>query len=212
MRRYILASFLCLTYVSVHAGSAPKVAPSVDRDADLSNAPDSYKKRILAFRKMMRKEPDRASKIALAIKLVRNPKSKFRIDAINFLTETRAQESVPVLIQQVRDPAVEEFAIFALGEVRSAKSVPVLIESLSSENENARGNAERALAKVTRTSFSYTYSASPEQRKTSIREIEQWWKKNKTTFVLRDETPEERKAADEAWEKYGKQYISDLSR
>jgi hypothetical protein len=187
-------------------------APRLKGDADLSRAPESYKKRLIEFRNILRKEPSREAKIKKATELAKKLTSPFRIDAVNFLAEIRARESVSDLIALAKDPEVKEFAVYALGELRSEKAVPALIAALGDPSENVRGNAEQAIKRITRISFSYRYSDAPAQRRRAIEEISRWWEKSKNQFKVRDETPEEMKEAEEAWEKYGKQYVQDLSR
>ncbi|MFH1018665.1 MAG: HEAT repeat domain-containing protein [Pseudomonadota bacterium] len=190
--------------------AAPPVKPALD--ADLTHAPESYRKRVVEFRNMIRREPTRAAKVRKATELARKVSSPYRKDSINFLVETRARESLPVLLDLTNDAEVREFAIYGLGELRSQNAGPTLIRFLSDGSDNVRGNAERALKKITRVSFSYRYSDPPATRQRGIREIQDWWQKNKEHFTVKEETPEERKEAEEAWDKYGKQYVQDLSR
>jgi hypothetical protein len=178
----------------------------------IKNAPESYKKRVAAFSKILRKEKDRNSRIEKAMKLARDRKSAHRIDAIEFLGKVRAPQAADTLIACVRDANVREFAIYALGEIRPKKAVPTLIHSLSDPDVKVRGNAEHALQKIIKRDFGYGFDDKPAQREASIQKIKEWWQANESTFVVREETLEEKQEAEEAWQKYGEQYIHDLSR
>lgn len=161
---------------------------------------------------MMRAEPTREAKIAKARALATNAKSEFRRDAIDFLGEVRASEAVPDLFRMAKVPDIREFCIHALGEIGDGRAVPLMIHYLNDPNEDVRGNAERAFQRITRVTFEYHYADPPAKRKQGIREIQLWWERNKATFKARDETPDEKKAAEESWEKYGRQYLYDLNR
>ncbi len=213
MRLLIGCSVLVFLFSASNAPAQKAVRPAkAALDADLTHAPESYKKRVVEFRNIIRREPTREAKVKKAIELARTASSPYRSDAINFMAETRAKECIPTLLQLVQDSEVREFAIYALGELRSVDSIPLLIGLLSDNSENVRGNAERALKKITRASISYRYSDAPAMRRREILEVQNWWKKNKESFTIKEETPEEQKEAEEAWAKYGKQYIRDLSR
>lgn len=181
-------------------------------DVDLKTAPEFYRKRVIAFRNLLRREGTRAKQVQKAIELVQTKKSPYRQDAIDFLSEVRAPEAVPVLIRAAVDPDVREFSLYALAVFNDLRAIPTLIRYLRDDRENVRGNAQQSLEKITRMNFSYRYSDSPKDRAVALREIETWWERAGPTFKPHQETPQEKTAAEEAWEKYGKMYLHDLGR
>ncbi|MFH1263076.1 MAG: HEAT repeat domain-containing protein [Pseudomonadota bacterium] len=221
--RGMYAVVLCgILFASYPSGARPKhpkqTAPAPKREAtynpdiDLKNTPASYRKRVLEFRQILRKEPNREAKIKRAIALAIDPKSKFRPDAIDFLGDVRAREAVPALLTTARDAPVREFALHTLGELRDARTIPVFILYLDDENDNVRGIAYKGIANLIKQPFFYRYNAPKDERAKSIEEIQRWWQENHSTYRMEEPSGEEKKQAEEAWRKYGEQYLHDLSR
>ncbi len=184
-------------------------------DVDLAEAPAFYRKRVIQFRNVLRRQKSRSGQIRKAVQLAGNPSSRYQKDAIGFLAEVRSKEAVMSLIKlskMRKHREVREFMIHALGEIRDPRAMNVLIWGLSDVNENVRGNAQRALQNLTRTDFIYQYDDSTERREKGIREIREWWRKMAPTFKVQEETQEEQKLAEDNWQKYGQQYLHDLSR
>ncbi len=167
---------------------------------------------MIEFRNLLRKEPTRETKVKKALSIAADPKSKYRRDAVAFLGDVRAKEAVPVLIEIAKERNEREFSIHALGEIRDARTDPALIRYLSDPSENVRGNAYRSLEKTLNNTFSYRYDDAPSLRLISVKEIEHWWEQNSTTFRVQEPSKAEAQEAEEAWQKYGRQYLQDLSR
>jgi hypothetical protein len=192
--------------------SAAKGEVPYNPDVDLANAPSYYRKRVIEFRNLLRKETTREAKVRKAVSIAKDPRSKYLRDAIEFLGVVRAKEAVPALIDISNVPNETEFAVHALGEIRDARAVPTFIRLLSDESDNVRGNAYRALEKTTKRSFSYRYDDVPDARASSIAEIQRWWAANSSTFKVQEATSAEAAEAEEAWQKFGRQYLQDLNR
>jgi hypothetical protein len=181
-------------------------------DIDLTTAPASYRKRVLAFRNLLRKETTREAKVKRAIALAKDPASPYIRDAVDFLASVRAKEGVPLLLGLCRKEEVREFAIHALGEIRDARAMPTLIEGLSDESENVRGNAHRAIEKTARKSFSYRYDDPKDVRALAAERIGKWWKENEASFRVEEFSAAETAEADSAWQKYGREYLKSPTR
>jgi len=180
---------------------------------DLDQAPPSYRKRVIEFRNLLRNESTRAAKVKKALELASKRSSPYRLDAINFLADVRANESVPVLIKLSNDPDVQEFAIFALGRVGTAEVLPTLIKHLKSENENVRGNSERGLKAITGIGFEFQYADPPAKRAQDLKEIERWWEMGGgKTFKPPVPSAVQAQEAEGAWQLYGIEYLNDLTR
>ena len=181
-------------------------------DVDLEKAPASYRERVKKFRGLLRNEKTRQEKIALAMSLAQKTRSPFRIDAINFLADVRAEEATGVLISLAPNAEVREFVLYALGRIRDPKTVPVLIQYLTDESDNVRGNAQGALERILGWDLGFSYSDSPSDRLAGVKRLKAWWKSNGATFKPAQPTVEEKKEAEEAWKKFGEPYLNDLSR
>jgi hypothetical protein len=194
------------------SAAADKKEGGYDPDIDLKNAPVYYRKRVLEFRNLLRKEASRDLKVRKAVSIARNPKSEYFRDAIEFLGTVRSKEAVPPLIEICKDIEAREFALHALGEIRDARAVPTFIEYLSDPSENVRGNAHRALESTTNKSFVYRYDDPPDVRSERIAKIRQWWGDNAATFKVQEASASESAEAEGAWQRFGRQYLRDLNR
>lgn len=208
----VLALLSSLPRAEAQSTVASKPESSYTSDVDLKSAPDYYRRRVIEFRNILRKESTRETKVKKALSIAADPKSKYRRDAIAFLGDVRAKEAVPVLIQIAKERNEREFSLHALGEIRNARAVPVLIHYLSDPSENVRGNAYRSLEKTVKKTFSYRYDDAPSLRLISVKEIEHWWEQNSATFRVQELSKAEAQEAEDAWQKYGRQYLQDLNR
>lgn len=208
-----LFGFFNDSIVPVARAQAKAGAASVyNPDIDLDQAPVYYRKRVIRFRNLLRQEPTKEAKVAKALSIAKNPKSPFRKDAITFLGDVKAKETVGDLIGLSKDREVREFTLFALTRMPEKRVIPLFIGYLMDANENVRGNAERGLRQVTHVDFSYSYNDPVKKRSNDAKGIQKWWKQNEPTFAVVQQTPEEIKQAEEAWGKYGLQYLQDLNR
>ncbi len=177
-------------------------------DIDLSKAPADYRKRVTEFRNILRKEPDRKAKVEKAIALANHKKSPYRRDAIDFLGEVRAREAIPALSALYKEEDLRDGVIYSLGRTGSLNAVPTLIKGLYDTNENVRGNSQHAIEKIVRTNFAYNYFDPVKKRNADAEQIRKWWNENRKTLRITEPTEEEKVAAEEAWEKYGKDYLN----
>ena len=176
---------------------------------------DEVFNRQQSFLKQLEKEKDDTSKITKAEKIARDVRSKYRIDAINYLIDKASVSSGSVLADLTTDPQVQDFAIFGVGELGVYEATPMLIKGLSSANRNVRGNAYRALKKLYPTEldgkpFEFHHDDPDYIRKKTVNTYERWWKDNHTIFQDKQTkllSPEDKQKALERWEKYGKQYL-----
>ena len=183
---------------------------NINPDSDLKEYPDYYRKRILGFRNIIRKQKTKEAKIQIAIKMMGDQESKYRRQAIQFLAEVKAKEATQALVKVGEEKDFRPDAAFAIGEVMDERGIEFLIRCLYDLNDNVRGNAAMALRKIAKRDFGYNYSDNEEERNKSARLFENWWLTNRKTFKVVEITDEERKDADEKWEKYGKPYIEKL--
>lgn len=208
----LLCSLLLTTLVASSASAAPAEQAAYNPDIDLAEAPAYYRKRVVAFRNMLRKETTREAKVQKAIAIAKRPKSKYVRDSIEFLGSVRSKKAVPVLLDLCRRRSEREFALHALTEIRDARALPSFVNYLSDPSRNVRGNAYRGFARTTKRTFSYRYDDAPDQRQKGIEEIKTWWEQNRATFVVPETTKDEAQEAEDAWKKYGQGYLHDLSR
>ena len=185
----------------------PSIVLGADPNTKVIESPPSYTRRVAEFQAILAKQPTRDAKVRKAVAMVADSKSRYRLDAIDFLASVRAKEAVPTLIQVAKARNEREFALHALGEIRDARSVWPLIHYLSDPDENVRGNAYRSIERITKKSFPYRYDDSPVNRAKASQEIGLWWKAHEKTFKVQESTKEESEEAARAWQKYGQQYL-----
>lgn len=211
----VVLSTLILVEVSSSQVSNAKIDPKsksekVDEDNDLKDYPDYYKKRVIAFRAMIRKQPTRDAKVSAAVNMVKG-ESPYKKDALNFLAEVKAKEAVAAIIRLGEDRDYRPETAYALGEIGSEKAIDFLIRLLYDENENVRGNASLALKKITGLDLGYNYSENDENLRARMAQSwDDWWARNKLTFKAKEMTEEEKKDADEKWQKYGRGYLQKI--
>lgn len=176
-------------------------------DADLEGYPEYYRKRVLAFRKLIRRQKTRRAKINKAVQIINDSKSPYRKDALQFLIDVKAKSAAPAIIKAGENKDLRADAAYALGEIKNKKGIEFLLRCLYDANRNVRGNAILSLRKITKRQFGYDYSAPEEKRNKSALLWESWWVRNEKNFKIHDISDEEAKDAEEKWEKYGKKYI-----
>ncbi len=173
---------------------------------------DTLGTRQKAFLSALSKAKTPEDKIKRAEELAKDKKSKFRVDAVNYLIDEKSYASGPLMASLVRDPDVGEFAIFGVGELHVVEATPLLIRELNNENRNNRGNAYRALQKLYPQDFNfeYHYDDAPQTRKPVVDNIKTWWKNNRDrlkTAAMNQKTDKEKLEAEQRWERYGKEYL-----
>jgi len=204
---FSLISFSCIGAQTEPQKRTKSKIVIADMDDDLKDYPEYYKKRVMAFRKMIRTQTTKKSKINKAIAIMNNAKSPYRKDALQFLTEIKAQDAVPSIIKAGEKKDLRADSAYALGEIKDKKAIEFLIRCLYDSNHNVRGNASLSLRKITRRQFGYSYSDVEEQRNKAALLWENWWTRNQEKFQVTQLTEEEKTDAAEKWEKYGKKYI-----
>jgi hypothetical protein len=190
--------------------NSKKSEPTPNFDKDLSNYPEFYKKRIIAFRTQIRKAKTKQAKVLTAINILKDENSAYRRDAIEFLSEVKAKEAVPSIVSAGDEKDLRADAAFALGEIKDLKAFDFLLKCLYDSNDNVRGNASLALKKISRKEFGYNYSDPEDVRNRAAKLWENWWLENKKDFQVTEPTDEEIKDAEEKWEKYGKPLMERL--
>lgn len=165
-----------------------------------------------AFQSVLNKSKTSELKIKKAEDLARDKRSKFRVDAINYLIDQKSVSSGPIIASLIRDDDVREFAIYGVGELGVYEATPLVIKALKDENHNNRGNAYRALQKMYPQDFNFEfhYDDPPHVRAQIIKNIESWWKTNRNrlkNMSMQEKTDKEKKEAEERWDKYGKEYL-----
>jgi hypothetical protein len=172
----------------------------------------SLQARQQAFQSVLNKEKTSEAKIKKAESLAQDKKSKFRVDAINYLIDQKSLGSGPLMVTLARDPLVREFAIYGIGELGVYEATPRLIRYMRDDNRNNRGNAYRALQKLYPREFNAQFHHDdPEYvREKVVKNVESWWKANRDRLKnrsLEQKTDKEKLEAEERWEKYGKEYL-----
>lgn len=164
------------------------------------------------FQLQIEKAKTPEGQIKKAEMLAKDPKSTYRIDAVNYLTDHHVKSSAPLLVELMKDPAVREFAIYGVGELQIFESTPLLIQYMKDDNRNVRGNAYRALQKMYPREFMFEFHHDDNElsRKKVIQNIENWWAINRDEFKnrkLQEVSEADKKEAEARWEKYGKDYL-----
>ncbi len=177
------------------------------------HAQETLPQRQKAFHAVLNKSKTDDGKILKAQELAKDVKSRFRIDAINYLIDEEAATSGPLMARLAKDVYVREFAIYALGEFETYESTPLLIHYMNDENRNVRGNAFRALQKMYPKEFDFEYHHDDDEpkRKGILTKVDQWWRANHDQYknkVFQDMSEKDKKDAQDRWEKYGKEYLS----
>ena len=219
-KKYMIPLLIGFLLVSTDSFGEEKPAPLpsatpakkmiINPDEDVKDYPEYYKKRVLAFRGVIRKEITKDAKINKAIAVLSNEESPYRRDALEFLIELKVERALPTLLKVGEEKDLRADVSFALGELQDPKGIEFLLRCLYDESDNVRGNAALSLRKLTKKEFGYNYIAPEEERKRAARLWENWWNENKATFKITDSTDEERKDAEERWLKYGKPYIEKI--
>ena len=165
-----------------------------------------------AFQSVLKKEKTSDAKIKRAEAISQDKKSKFRVDAINYLIDQKSASSGSLMAKLARDPAVREFALYGIGELGVYEATPLLIRYMRDENRNNRGNAYRALQKLYPKEFNIEFHHDdPEYtREKVVSNVQNWWKSNRDRLKNRSmeqKTDQEKQEAEARWEKYGKDYL-----
>jgi hypothetical protein len=173
---------------------------------------ETLKERQGAFQSVLNKEKTDQAKIKKAEFITLDTKSRFRVDAINYLIDKKSVSSGSVFVQLMKDPQLSEFAIFGVGEVGFYEATPLLIKYMKDENRNNRGNAYRSLQKLYPEDFNFEFHHDdPEFKRNQVVEsIQSWWKDNGERLKNRElqkQNQIDKKEAEIRWEKYGKEYL-----
>ena len=73
---------------------------------------------------------------------------QIRLQAVESLGKARCREALPALVQLLKDDKSKYCVIWALGELGDTRAIPALNPLLESDDQYARYNARRALAKI----------------------------------------------------------------
>lgn len=172
----------------------------------------SLAERQKAFHAALNKEKTPEGQIKKAQTIAQDKKSKFRVDAINYLIDQKSMSSGPMMVHLAKDPAVREFALYGIGELGVYEATPLLIRYMRDDNRNNRGNAYRALQKLYPREFNVEFHHDdPEYtREKIVKDVESWWRANRDRLknrTMEQKTDKEKQEAEERWEKYGKDYL-----
>ncbi len=178
-----------------------------DMDADLEGYPDYYRIRVMKFRKMIRAQKTKPAKIKKAISILDDKTSPYRQDALRFLADVKAKEAVVHIMKAGEDKELRADAAYAIGEIKQKNGIEFLLRCLYDTNANVRSVASLSLRKITQLQFGYLYTEPEDQRNKAALLWENWWTKNHETFQVTQINEEDRKDADEKWNRYGKRYI-----
>lgn len=172
----------------------------------------SLAQRQAAFHSILKKEKTPELKAKRVRIIAKDKKSKFRVDAINYLIDEKSPTTGLLMVNLAKDPDVREFALYGIGELELYEATPLLIRYMRDDNRNNRGNAYRALQKLYPRDFNVEFHHDdPEYtRERVVQNVVSWWKTNRSRLKSRSmekKTDQEKQEAEERWEKYGKDYL-----
>jgi len=177
-----------------------------------NSSAETLSQRQKAFQTILAKEKSPEAKIKKAENLALDKKSRYRVNAINYLIDQKSLSSGTVMVKLMKDPQVSEFAIYGVGEVGMYEATPLLIKYMKDDNRNNSGNAFRALQKLYPREFNFEFHHDdPEYKRAQVVEtVTAWWKANRESLknrAIERTSEEDKKDAEERWEKYGKEYL-----
>lgn len=190
------------------AAAVKPAEPLPPSDSDLDGKPEAYRKRVIAFRTLIRQEPTRETKIKKATALLNDNAGPYRADAILFLSEVKAEGVLDDLWKTAReDVTLRGHVAVAYGEMEDPAAIPYLIKMLASANPNVRSSAARSLVKLSGQDLGYDADDSEAKRQEIIAKYSEWWKANKSNLKKKPAPTEQDKEAEEKWRLYGLPYL-----
>jgi hypothetical protein len=165
----------------------------------------------IQFLKKIRSFDSKKESVSYAKKVLEDKDSPYRNYAVEFFRELRDPTYIDLLMKYMDDRDIQTFVLYALGDLQAYEATDALIEKLKNPNPNVRGNAHQALMRIypLKLPEGYRFGQPRRERNQNIATIENWWADNRVKLLqgYKRDLSQNSQAQQEAWEKYGQQYI-----